>query len=68
MSACCAIYGILSSLVGPVFAEQNTSIPKSNKVIVDLGVTFMAPNFTHSIVDSLSCTGTQWIGDKVIIN
>ena len=25
----------------------------------------MAPNFTHSIFDPLSCTGTQWIGDKV---
>ena len=26
MSACCSFYVILSSLVGPVFAEQNTSI------------------------------------------
>ena len=26
VSACCAIYVILLSLVGPVFAEQNTSI------------------------------------------
>ena len=33
-----------------------------------LGVIFMAPNFTHSIFDPLSCTGTQWIGDKVMIN
>ena len=33
-----------------------------------LGVTFMAPNFTHSIFDTLSCTGTKWIGDKVMIN
>ena len=33
-----------------------------------LGVTFMAPNFTHSIFDPLSWTGTQWIGDKVMIN
>ena len=32
-----------------------------------LGVTFMAPNFRHSISDPLSCTGTQWIGDKVMI-
>ena len=33
-----------------------------------LGVTFMAPYFTHSIFDPLSCTGIQWIGDKVMIN
>ena len=33
-----------------------------------IGVTFMAPNFKHSIFDPLSCTGTQWIGDKVMIN
>jgi hypothetical protein len=32
-----------------------------------LGVIFMAPNFPHSIFDPLSCTGTQWIIDKVII-
>ena len=32
------------------------------------GMIFMAPNFTHSIFDPLSCTGTQWIGDKVMIN
>ena len=33
-----------------------------------LGVTFMAPYFTHSIFDPLSCTGTKWIGAKVMIN
>ena len=27
----------------------------------------MAPNLTHSIFDPLSCTGTQWIVDKVMI-
>ena len=27
----------------------------------------MAPNFTYSIFDPLSCTGTQWIVDKVMI-
>ena len=27
----------------------------------------MAPNFPHSIFDPLSCTGTQWIVDKVMI-
>ena len=32
-----------------------------------LGVIFMAPNFTHSIFDPLSCTGTQWIVDTVMI-
>ena len=32
-----------------------------------LGVIFMAPNFPHSIFDPLSCTGTQWIVDKVMI-
>ena len=31
-------------------------------------MTFKAPNFTQSIFNHLSCTGTQWIGDKVIIN
>ena len=36
--------------------------------IGSLGVTFMAPNFTHSIFDPLSCFGTQWVGDKVMIN
>ena len=28
---------------------------------------FMTPNFTHGIFDPLSCTGTQWIGDEVMI-
>ena len=28
---------------------------------------FMAPNFPHSICDPVSCTGTQWIVDKVMI-
>ena len=32
-----------------------------------LGVICMAPNFTHSIFDPLSCTVTQWILDKVMI-
>ena len=27
----------------------------------------MAPNFSHSIFDPLSCTGTQWIVDRVMI-
>ena len=27
----------------------------------------MAPDFPHSIFDPLSCTGTQWIVDKVMI-
>ena len=27
----------------------------------------MTPNFTHSIFDHLSFTGTQWIVDKVMI-
>ena len=27
----------------------------------------MAPNFPHSIFDPLSCTGTKWIVDKVMI-
>ena len=33
-----------------------------------LGVIFVAPNFTHIIFNPLSCTGTQWIEDKVMIN
>ena len=32
-----------------------------------LGVIFMAPNFPHTIFDPLSCTGTQWIVDKAMI-
>ena len=32
-----------------------------------LGVIFMATNFLHSIFDPSSCTGTQWIVDKVMI-
>ena len=28
---------------------------------------FMATNFPHSIFDPLSCTGTQWIVDKVVL-
>ena len=32
-----------------------------------LGVVFTVPNFPRSIFDPLSCTGTQWIGDKVIM-
>ena len=32
-----------------------------------LRVIFMAPNFPHSVFDSLSCTETQWIVDKVMI-
>ena len=32
-----------------------------------LGVIFMAPHFPHSIFDPLSCTGTQWIVDKVML-
>ena len=32
-----------------------------------LEVIFMAPFFPHSIFDPLSCTGTQWIVDKVMI-
>ena len=32
-----------------------------------LGVTFITPNFKHSIFDPLSCTGTQWVVDKVMI-
>ena len=31
-----------------------------------LGVIFMAPNFAHTIFDPLSCTGTKWIGDKLV--
>ena len=31
-----------------------------------LRVIFMAPNFTQIIFDPLSCTGTQWIVDKVM--
>ena len=33
-----------------------------------LGMIIMAPNFTHGIFDPWSCTGTLWIGDKVLIN
>ena len=33
-----------------------------------LGGIFIAPNFTHSIIDPLCCTGTQWIFDKVMID
>ena len=32
-----------------------------------LGGIFMAPDFPHSIFDPLSCTGTQWIDDNVLI-
>ena len=32
-----------------------------------LGVIFMASYFTHGIFDPLSCTGTQWIVDKVML-
>ena len=31
------------------------------------GVIFKAPNFPHSIFDPLSCTETQWLVDKVMI-
>ena len=49
-----------------------TRIPKiDGKVFLMERVTwrdYMAPNFTHSIFDHLSFTGTPWIWDKVIIN
>ena len=32
-----------------------------------LGLILMAPNFQDNIFDPLSCTGTQWIFDKVMI-
>ena len=32
-----------------------------------LGVVFIVPNYPHSIFDPSSCTGTQWITDKVMI-
>ena len=32
-----------------------------------LGVIFMAPDLPPSIFDPLSCTGTQWIVDKVMV-
>ena len=56
------IFSCRQSLVLPRLMVRNYWWRRS------LGIIFMAPNFTHIIFGPLSCTGTQRIGYKVMIN
>ena len=63
------------SLTEPQWRQlQLLSITKTPNMMVryswwrgSLGVIFMASYFTHGIFDPLSCTGTLWIVDKVML-